>query len=482
MRPYYGRLFDKKRNIQLEKWKISNQIYIKAIELLTTTRDKKGNRFFLDYAALEVSHLGSIYEHLLEYHLTIKKGKISELPSPQDRKSSGSYYTPEYVIGYVVAKSVGPIINKIIEENTSKEDQIKKILELNILDPAIGSGHFLIGTTKYIAKRICEIENSDSQLSYVERKRDVVRRCIYGIDLNQLAVDLSALSLWLETLSSEKPLTFLSAHLKTGNSLMGSEIDKIFENQTTFLESQKGRDKFVRNIKDFFAFENLKDDSPSAVRTKIEKYENMKLKGTIYYDLKFLLDSRLAESFGIRIDAIGGDYRAKIGENSIDFYTYNHGPKVKELAHRYKFFHWELKFSNIFFDQNGNKKSDPGFDIIIGNPPYVKEDVNKMIFDVIKRTNNSKYYQGKMDYWYLFTCSSLDKLRNGGYLSFIAPNNWITNYGASIMRNKILSETQIVSFFDFNEFKVFKDASIQTMIFVPKRTIVKVFTTVIIQK
>lgn len=77
-----------------------------------------------------------------------------------------------------------------------------------------------------------------------------------------------------------------------------------------------------------------------------------------------------------------------------------------------------------------------------------------------------KYYQGKMDYWYLFTCLSIDLLKNNGLHSFIAQNNWNTSYGASILRNKVLSETRILSFFDFNEYKVFKDAGIQTMVFV----------------
>lgn len=104
-----------------------------------------------------------------------------------------------------------------------------------------------------------------------------------------------------------------------------------------------------------------------------------------------------------------------------------------------------------------------GFDIIVGNPPYIKEYTNRLAFDGL---HESPYYQGKMDIWTLFACNSIDLLKNGGYLCFIAPSNWLTNAGASIFRDKILSEGQIVKFLDFGDFKVFKDAGIQTMIFI----------------
>jgi len=106
------------------------------------------------------------------------------------------------------------------------------------------------------------------------------------------------------------------------------------------------------------------------------------------------------------------------------------------------------------------------FDVIIGNPPYVKEYTNRESFEIVKHTDMKEYYQGKMDLWYFFTCKALDLLKEGGLHSYIAQNNWITSAGASILRNKILSDSNIISFFDFNDYKVFKDASIQTMIFV----------------
>jgi len=121
------------------------------------------------------------------------------------------------------------------------------------------------------------------------------------------------------------------------------------------------------------------------------------------------------------------------------------------------------------FDFNNEFKKvieQGGFDVIIGNPPYIKEYTNRAAFD---KLHESPYYQGKMDIWTLFACRAIDLLKDGGYFSFIAPNNWLTNAGASIFRDKILSEGQILKFVDFGDFKVFKDAGIQTMIFIFKK-------------
>jgi len=387
MRSYYGRLFDRKLNPQLEKWNIPNQFYLRAIEFLTSTIDAKGNRFFLDYGALEVRHLGSIYEHLIEFHLTIKDEKILELPNPKDRKSSGSYYTPEWLVDYIVKNSIEPLIEKIIKENPEASIQVEKILSLKILDPAMGSGHFLVGATEYIAKRICEIEGKENSVQYYnEKKRDVVRKCIYGVDVNPLAVDLAKLSLWLETLSSDRPLSFLSAHLKNGNSLMGESVDKIFHPQQTIEESRK-KSHFKKAVTDFLGFESLEDDTSSAVKAKIEKYEKMRSKGSDYHSLCGLLDHCIAPFFGINVQPLG-DLRRKIGVESLDFYSsFDSGPSVYELRKKHNFFHWEIEFPEIFFTEKGERKTDTGFDIIIGNPPWERLTIQDREFFHIKDPN-----------------------------------------------------------------------------------------------
>jgi len=467
MRAYYGRLFDKKMNNVLDHWKIKNKFLLDAISFLIRTQDKNGNYFFLDYSALETRHLGSIYERLLEFHLTVKNKKIAELPNPKDRKSSGSYYTPKYVVDHIVKNTIEPKIIEIIKNNSIKQIQIEKILSLKILDPAMGSGHFLVSAMEYLATRLCEIEFNDvTEFEYIERKRDVVRKCIYGVDINPLAVDLARLSLWLETLYSDKPLTFLSAHLKTGNSLIGMDLQTIFEKQTTLFESEKGRSAFKKNLKKFFMFEGLEDDSTSAVKLKLEEYAKIRSKGSIYYDLKFLLDCKIGGYFGIEIPNLG-DYRTKIGENSLDFHIFDQFPKIPELSKQRLVFHWELEFPQIFYDENGQKKSDGGFDVVVGNPPYTKiPAINKKDKDLGIFLKNGLFESatGSFDLSALFIEKGYTLLNKSGRLGFIATNTFFSsNFGIGL-RNFLSKQKCIESIINFGDQQVFDGASTYTTI------------------
>ncbi len=139
----------------------------------------------------------------------------------------------------------------------------------------------------------------------------------------------------------------------------------------------------------------------------------------------------------------------KCGNSLIDDNTLNYN----------KVFNWRKEFADIM--QNG------GFDAVIGNPPYIKEATNKQAFD---KLHNHYCYQGKMDLWYFFGCLALEIIKKeDGLIGYIAPNNWITNYGASKFRNQILQKGQLTEFIDFGNFKVFDSAGIQTMIYIMKR-------------
>lgn len=462
MRPYYGRLFDRKIHPDLEKWRIPNKNLLEALELLTRTSDKDGNSFFLDYAALETRHLGAIYERLLEFHLTIKNGIVMDHSNSRDRKSTGSYYTPKYIVDYMVEHSIGPLIDNIIASTDSRVKQIDDILELNIVDPAMGSGHFLVGATNYIASRILDIEYEDEndipEQAIVERKRDVVRRCIYGVDLNPLAVDLAQVSLWLETLSSTKPLTFLNAHLKTGNSLIGATIDKILDKQTTLLESTKTRIKFKKTVKDFIMLEQLEDDTASAVKTKIEKYENMQSKGTIYHDLKLLLDAKLAKSFDIDVPPLG-DYLEKVGTNSFMSILEN-WKEIENISQEYSFFHWDLEFLGIFYDSDGNKKINPGFDAVIGNPPYGAE-----LRSHEKNYFKKKYFQvNSTDTAQLLISLAGTLLTKDGNNGFIVPKALLFASNWKKTRQSILDNIAIL----MDCGKVWKEVNLEQIIYLYK--------------
>jgi len=144
---------------------------------------------------------------------------------------------------------------------------------------------------------------------------------------------------------------------------------------------------------------------------------------------------------------------------------------VKASAEK-RFFHWELEFPEVFYGprpgttQAIERLEGVGFDAIVGNPPYLKEANNKKFFKDLLNPLTKEYYIGKMDIWYAFSCVSIDLLTDGGNHSFIATNNWITSDGAKLLRKKIMSESKIKRYIDFSNYKIFEDASIQTMIYV----------------
>jgi len=472
MKSYYGRLFDSNHNDRLQSYKIKNHYLLQMLNLLTRNLDKDGNYFFFDYSALSTGNLGSIYEGLLEYHLSIKNGLIVELPNRNDRKSSGAYYTPPHVVDYIVENSVGPLIDSIVKSTSKSDEQIEKILKLNILDPAMGSGHFLVGVMNYIAKRICEIEclttgsieneqvattNEITESALTERKRDVARQCLYGVDLNPLAVDLAHVSLWLETMSSEKPLSYLSAHLKTGNSLIGADLNDLFARQTTFMEYASGteRTEFRKVIKDFMMIEQIEDDSTAAVKIKSEKFETLKSSKNIHHKLKLLLDAKLSQEFGLTVPHLS-EYIAKIGKKNLDFYTNDAWPNVERLAAEHSFFHWDLEFMDVFFNTNGVKKPNSGFDCVLGNPPY------GATLPPAQREYYKKFALDSSDTAQLMMYVAQNLLTEHGCNSFIVPKSLTYASNWESVRNKVIPDLSIL----VDCKKVWKDVKLEQVVYV----------------
>lgn len=335
-----------------------------------------------DFNYIPIHILGNIYERFLGKIVNIvdKKAIIEE--KPEVRKAGGVFYTPKYIVDFIVKNTIG----KIIENKTPKQ-----ISELSFIDISCGSGSFLIGAYEYILDYHIKYYNANPEQAKkdnclfdsgsgtwvlsIKQKQKLLTNNIFGVDIDLQATEVSQISLFLKMLEDEttattndmmvlfheKILPNLSNNIKCGNSLIGSEI---FNGK---------------------------------------------------------LDLDLSEERKL---------------NAFDF---------------------DKSFSKIF--QNG------GFDVVIGNPPYVKEYTEREIFENVKKAKLEKYYQGKMDLWYFFVCYGVDLLKDNGYLSYIAPNNWVSNSGASILRNKIISDSQIIGLYDFNDFMVFKDASIQTMVF-----------------
>ena len=493
----------------------------RVIELLTRSANA-GNetgegKIFVDYSSLDVRHLGSVYEGLLEYQLNVAEkdlavegedgeyvpveegedvvveaGDIYLTTDSGERKATGSYYTPEYVVEYIVENTLGPLVENIRKDLVGQSaygeggfagEFADRVFELKVLDPAMGSGHFLTSAVDYLAREIIDAQEKQAAQEGIETvneerdinwaRRQVAQRCIYGVDLNPLAVELAKVSLWLRTLAAEQPLAFLDHHLKTGNSLVGSDIETVLDNsdpdsgtdagQLTLQETfdrtrQQALGQVTDQFEDLLAIDN---ETLSDIKEMEAVYEEVR-KGPLYQHLVGMANVHTAEQFGL--DVPGDAYKRMATALRDDSWESIEGQdwyrSAQQMAADEHFFHWELEFPIAFYEQDGERMEDVVFDAVIGNPPYIR---SRNLPD-----SNKEYYkyqyesaEGSYDIYIPF-------LEQAGVLgrqnSFIIPNKWTTtNYGEQI-RNILLDRHNLTELVDVSRLDVFPDADIYPVI------------------
>ena len=442
MPAYNGSLFNSEKHIELTRWKFNNESLISSLHSLTRIKDKEKNYSFVNYAAIEIRHIGTIYEKLLEFHPEKIGNKIEIFTHEGKRESEGTYYTPKFIVDNIVENALGPIVDEIMNNTKNPRNQTEKILQLKILDPSMGSGHFLVGAADYLGKRLAMIDQDDSESNFIERKREVVRRCLYGVDINPLSVELAKMSLWLDTLSTEHALSFLATHLKHGNSIHTSKRKDIFDPQTSILEDPS-RSFFRDFVKQYAAFETIDDRRASTVKAKIEEETDIRKNGSIYDQLKYLLDNRLSNFYEHEIKE-WRDLRGKIGTK--DFNKIIRGVDWalnRKFAEDNNFFHWELEFPQVFFNEKGEDLENPGFDVIIGNPPYgVKFE--GAYYDTFDLDSKESYA--------FFVKHSINLLKSGGIFSMVISDTWRTLVSHEPLRKFILECCQIKRLIKLNRY------------------------------
>lgn len=405
--------------------------------------------------ALDPELLGKVFENLL--------GAYNPETKETARKQSGSFYTPREIVNYMVdesliayLKNVCPEIDEFEIRNLfSEDDELAQKLTSNkkhcmllakalktakILDPACGSGAFPMG----ILNRMVEILkrlHEEGTVSNYNLKLELIENCIYGIDIQTIAVQISKLRFFISLICEQTPskdvsnnygiipLPNLETKFVAANSLIGIKkrdaLGMLFTD--TSIDKTNNDLRAVRH--NHFSAKNADDKS------KYRKEDK---------DLRDRLSELLFKNHMFAPD------------------------DAKQLA---EWNPYDQNTTSSFFDAewmfglDKNVEINAGcFDIVIGNPPYIKESTNKNAFDGFKK---SKYYQGKMDLWYGFACIMLDNLKKeSGILTFIATNNWVTNAGGSKLRAKIASEAKIKTIIDFTNYKIFESADIQTMIMI----------------
>jgi hypothetical protein len=471
VRPYNGGLFSDREKPYLKTHRITNAYLAPALFELGYMQGKAGI-YPVDYRDLSVRHLGTLYEGLLEYRLNLvdqepvvvreNKGNRAYIPRSQagvvkrtetilevgavyfaddkgERKSSGSYYTPEDVVQYIVSNTVLPKLQErrgVLEmllvdvqreltvaatkdeylriQRYADQEALKtveqELLSLRILDPAMGSAHFLVAAgqamTNFIVETLNMTEWTNSSISSdpLVWKRRVVERCLYGVDLNPLAHELAKLALWLSSASIGKPLTFLDHHLKVGNSLYGAPLKRLYSLPTSKSASEPD------------LFQEIREQTIQAVVEKVgqitsidsDHIEDVKYKGEINRSiidftqrLRDIANVWLGTLFGLKnsnskhideqeyyhlLEEVTRNYASESWEMYVST-TY----LLREARHladstRWCFFHWELEFPDAVVDGRCQ------FDMIIANPPYVGTQPTRAIIALFETAKCGDLY------------------------------------------------------------------------------------------
>ncbi|HCQ22733.1 MAG: restriction endonuclease [Aphanizomenon flos-aquae LD13] len=535
---------DYPENYFLSEHQISDAILFPALDKLA-----RFEKLPIDYSFLGVRQLGSIYEGLLEYRLIIEDEKTRKVHLENDkgeRKATGSYYTPDYIVKYIVSHTLKPILEErkqrfadlMIQINQLHEKMIdgrlgvqsrnglqkdlqrlerqaqNTLLDIKICDPAMGSGHFLVEAVDYFTDQLINILNEypehnpilemlgktrNSILENLQQQginidinlddnqllqRVVMKRCIYGVDLNPMAVELAKVSLWLHFFTIGAPLSFLDHHLRCGNSLIGTTAR---EAEANMMKEESGQlslltGPFVgllRAAEIMRGVSTLSDATFAEVETSERLFKEFDQAAKPF---KRLLDIYVSQFFGVKqaknflerfgINAINANPE---NMNAADIAVYE---EARKLFEEKRFFHWDLEFPEVFIDlESASWKENSGFHAVIGNPPYdeLSQDSLGRVIDEKSFIDNTDLYKeartGRVNLYRLFIALAINKTKEKGNHGFIVPMSLLGDKFTFQLRKKILAENTFICIEAFPQKdnpkeRVFIDAKLPTCLYI----------------
>ncbi|WP_029214558.1 Eco57I restriction-modification methylase domain-containing protein [Kallotenue papyrolyticum] len=466
--PLNGDLFGEHAIRDLLDTRLRNDALLKAIHALSLYRDPQSRiQRRVNYAALDVEELGSVYESLLDYRPVVMaltpsaarpllsqdgrgaggEGLTFDLVAGTERKTTGSYYTHPSLVQELIRSALEPVIAERLRgiaasvsktpqkhggtedpnESPRLRDSVVKqkeaaLLSIKVCDPACGSGHFLLAAARRLGRELARIRSGEDQPTpgaYRQAVRDVIAHCIYGVDLNPLAVDLCKLALWIEGHNAGMPLSFLDHHIKWGNSLVGASAALVAQGipdgaykpvsgddtaiaaalrkrnrqerdawlkhravQQTLFATDEHADTRAQLAQALRDLEAQPDTTVAAIRAKAQRYAELQTlvdaERTRYHLWTAAFFQPLTAEHAALVPTTGTLIEHERAPKQLD------DPRVAAayaLAREVGFFHWELEFPLVFHDAaqqasdapqryRGTQDSKGGFDVVLGNPPW----------------------------------------------------------------------------------------------------------------
>jgi hypothetical protein len=484
VRPFNGRLFSPVRTPLAERRNLDDRVAKRAVLALSTrpTQDRSGRERIV-YGDLGVEELGGVYETLLDYQPRLERTASSEhavtrplvrLESGSGvRKATGTFYTPRPIAEYLVRRTLGPLVRHATPD---------EILGVRVLDMSMGSGAFLVAACRFLAAAyeramVASGGGDPNDIGDAERahfRQRIAEQCLYGVDVNPMAVQLARLSLWLATLSAGRPLSFLDHRLTTGDSLLGTWLTHLRRPPSNRRQAPASSlPLFADQISDGalrhalplrFSLESMPNDTLEEVHAKERAFS------AIGRDSRLGLWKRIANLWCSawfakdQYDSVSRLFRTLADDVLAGTRTMT-APAVEaclqradEAARTHRFLHWELEFPEVFFDRHGQRLARAGFDAVIGNPPWdmlradngpdeVRGRSRHAISSTIRFTRDSGTYSaqstGHANCYQLFLERTLDLARTGGRFGLVLPWGLASDLGSAPLRRLLLARSDV---------------------------------------
>lgn len=533
---YNGGLFNQKLYPLIEQWSIPDRALADVLRQLifaqpparrTARQLTISTEEAIDYSTLEVRQLGDIYEGLLGAKLAESDGRLVMVASDGSNHRDGIYYTPDWIVRYLLRETVTPLVDEIERSPTvqaalaAKSDEKRRdnsfahgVLRLNLLDPAMGSGHFLVRATEWLADRIvyhATTRRMTEQIVFVGQnkrsreeilqdgripvppgvpqeqaetaywRRRIVEACIYGVDLNPLAVELTKLSLWLTCIAMDEPLNFLDHHLRPGNSLLFARPDELnhppphpdlsADQQQAFSLGQAVPEALRSVIAENARIEGTPSTEMELVKQKEDAWKKVRDRLAPVFHVADLwlaaLDDTLPNPEDYRLlalHALGGagltrDERSKAADLAASL-----APALEAKHTALQSLHWHLEFPDVFFSDDGSPlpESQAGFDAIVGNPPYVSVHTSIAASYRAALERRAGFAE---DLYLHFTELGFALLRPGGGFGFIVSDTFFT-LDSKLRMRQLLQSHRLDVLGQCDPF----DATVDAAIFVARKT------------